>query len=854
MKLTLFFALVVLICLQKDGEGSFRTIHWKDLMKRWFSIKLRTHSNGGVGDAISFMFSLSKKIFDICFDESSLHSVRLRTGRALCDSINIKDTDFKLTGHFTGTFFVPVRMCTNITVVKLPKIDTRMGESFEVGFTFARDNSNVFKITKDYYPFNIITYDAETEISLQQKPKFSRLFVFYQAVECYVSENKKILPPPILYTRDIPRTPSKIYITADLFEFHALIRLQIGTVVTVEATCDVLKQIQFYDGPESWATPVEVECSETSGGSYRVKASTFQMFMVSVVYYSEENPMRDIKFWASEVCCKNFILQYGMWFEWNFNNHTSLGYEMVVIQARYHLDVEYVVQLDQAVGHQGNLCQYGGLYIATRRWYDKHKTEIGPVCSSEYAVLLKDMTFHTRLMSNSHLMLVAYHYHGDIFAQRGKIFVSPMTTSIKSCITIINPCYLCTQDYHLSYINKLGHNFDISCDGSDVFVTLHEGCFRSYVIPDETVNTKKHKTCQLIVYSAQQDALEFGTTHRYIQTGKAVTCSWMMPYMSFETSENYGLHVFERTNTTQSLFNSFHMSLCPNSSILMVEARNIRQSTCKEVVINDTLQMHDPNRDQQRFEGICHKFNLELSKNFAQYQFNISLSKDIEPLREYMNSFILIASSSKRQHGNENFLKYLKLEVAHKLGDHLSQLPGFNFTGQQLPLIWKSYAPFIEISVQYIGKNWEKIPQPQYLKIIAIAINEPSLMFNYLLDTSYIIPPSSNCPKNATHVWSQGCYSFHNNDVVDMSDTWDAAETFCKNRGGYLWSVGDAAEWEEILTSIRCIKVSNKCSYRKVSAAEKFQTSHVMFLGLNLHGEVSSSFYIVIHVLYLLVI
>ena len=191
----------------------------------------------------------------------------------------------------------------------------------------------------------------------------------------------------------------------------------------------------------------------------------------------------------------------------------------------------------------------------------------------------------------------------------------------------------------------------------------------------------------------------------------------------------------------------------------------------------------------------------------------------------YMNRFSVIAyreeSISITSKGN------LKLFIEDQVfyEKHSSQL--IQFSGDQLPLIWRSFGQFLKIVVGL--ENTKQIQQ--HITIITLAIFDSDDVLSYISNDrqqriQYL------CPEFFKYQTKTGCMSINNSFV----GSWNSASNQCQEQDGYLWSINDLIEWTEVLSSPQLI---NKLKvYQPVNAIKYFRKSSIIFLGLKSNGTV----------------
>ena len=79
--------------------------------------------------------------------------------------------------------------------------------------------------------------------------------------------------------------------------------------------------------------------------------------------------------------------------------------------------------------------------------------------------------------------------------------------------------------------------------------------------------------------------------------------------------------------------------------------------------------------------------------------------------------------------------------------------------------------------------------------------------------------------------------SVHDN----FQGNWDSASDICEKRGGYLWSVNNGEEWDDVLSPRRYNKenLNGEIELLNLTNVIKyFRTSSLIYLGLKYNGKV----------------
>ena len=553
------------------------------------------------------------------------------------------------------------------------------------------------------------------------------------------------------------------------------------------------------------------------------EATTFQVFIVFVQNVNDDR-LFFLIFESHYIdnTLVNLLLGEHRRLSWTFENYTSVYYERIHIDSKLHFTSEqhlgFKLFVPQSSIAQGYPCQYGGIVI---RQIEKMKqSQIGPVCSTEYANLLHNVTLFSK-----EFFLTIYSYGQKIsFEGHISLFHS------NDCPMVINPCGYCVdQDMaHLSYILWFG---GLRCKEKNYvyFYIRDNKCGTFIQVPNEYIKTN---SCNLFVIS-QKEVYKFQITHRYFNDFITSNCL-QTPYLE----KNYVInrHSFiESMQTYQSIFGNFSSELfCYTNSLLIVKVKEMPYPTCETIFLKDIMQdQHIP-----EFIGVCFKFNVMLSMRKKRHQMKVYYSRYDESLVDYMNRFIIIShiesnieSHIKSQNNKADNSSSITLSITdHTYIDDKPLL--FQFTGNQLPLIWKSYGQFLDIVVDG-GQN---VQQTQILKVIAMAVYDSSAVISYL---SRPISLTTSCPHNATYTAINGCWSIHDN----FRGNWDSANQICQERGGYLWSVNDSGEWDEVLASPKYTILhenrTTKMVLKPINAIKYFRTSSVIFLGLKVNSKVT---------------
>ena len=182
-----------------------------------------------------------------------------------------------------------------------------------------------------------------------------------------------------------------------------------------------------------------------------------------------------------------------------------------------------------------------------------------------------------------------------------------------------------------------------------------------------------------------------------------------MPFQTYCGAEGLHSSVLESSHGFRSNFFNFTVQLsCPFKSIIYSYTEFRGTKPCEQIWIKSKT-MKD---NIEEFSGTCFKFSFMLSRINEQHALKVYFSK-LERLMHYMNGFIIIAYMERQKRNDEDMtltieqsgynttvmdssLKLFIKDEIHQDGEPLT----FQFTGQQLPLVWKSYGQFLTIVVQ----------------------------------------------------------------------------------------------------------------------------------------------------------
>ena len=257
-------------------------------------------------------------------------------------------------------------------------------------------------------------------------------------------------------------------------------------------------------------------------------------------------------------------------------------------------------------------------------------------------------------------------------------------------------------------------------------------------------------------------------------------------------------------------------SLCPKHSILHARANVISNNDCQDAVVRPGLITDAP----QEFPGTCFNFKIALTNRKA-YSFKVYISGQVKDLEEYLNNYLILFYSDgiTKQLFTKGMLDIIITDKFYKIFEGYEPMT-YQFASDQIPLEWKSYGQFITLNVRI----HDVFKIKHFLKIVVIA------NFQRDIALSYLTPRGSGKSCN----YADGHYPTRNNCTsihANFSGSWNMANDFCHQKGGYLWSVNSFEEWDEIL---RSPKVTYDMKQRgPTNVAKYFRTTSVLFLGFS---------------------
>ena len=809
--------------LETSSEPNIINVSWNSFIKRWISGVLNYATRTGQLSEIKNILILTKRIHSLCFDMASSYYISSKQRNMLCGSIKINN--ISKANYKDWILKIPDNLCTSITIVEVPTSDQLLQEHFELTITYLQPDlisvPDQIVLSQSYEPFSLTTDTSMTKLHLRvsQVSKQSKLLLYFQATGCNLPVSRNMA---VLYQKQPLRLPNDFpfsyYPLEDITEYHVLVRTDIGSRVQISAKCEILNSLQLFDGPSLWVSPIYKYCDENSDNLEIIKATTFQMYIV----YMQKHRNSAVKLVYSEIALNSvyykLLPKYGqLWISWSLGNSSMTIYQDIFVDIR-GVDNEimsYRILDSQTRGPQGYLCQYAGVVI--RHSHKKLPSDVGPVCSSDYGDLLHDIKIHSRDLS-----VIIYGYKTSSFFQTGKLVIYH---EMSSCIGIINPCSICDSlayYYEIYTIRVLQTIFICYKHESDVSIQQYKQCIIYQIIPNE----QNHKMCNLFIYSAHLiTTFEFHIKHRYIQSRlESQNKKMYLPEKHYslvnkEKSINEGYQMY------QSICANLSTELFPHKSILIIalqdvscatcNATNVLPPTCNKIQINSMKHIDNVSE----FEGTCFKFIVTLSKNGTQSKIKIYFSRNIESLKNYLNNFQIISWIDSNKNKDIHFLHSLTLSIIDQMQMEDKPLQ-FKFTGDQLPLIWKSFGQFLQINIDAKQNLEENVN----MTVIAVAMYHPVFVRSFFKNTHKAQLP---CHPNATHATSTNCMSVHDK----FEGSWISASQICEDKGGYLWSIEYDDEWIEVLTSRRYPNLLAS-PVRPVNAMKYFRLSSLVFLGL----------------------
>ena len=817
---------------------------WTNFLKRWISVSIRHSSHEGFISKETKLFRQTKNIYPICFDLDNHYYYYGKHRKVLCGSLKIKKIE---TIYNTWTFQTPSYSCTNISIIELPTSDQLLQDKFELTITFLdlQNNSSPphqIVLSQSYEPFSVITDTSISVVSLNitQVSEMSKLIMYFQAIECGLLVTKNM--PVIHYNRPLQfKLPYAYFPMNDITEYHVIVRTEIGTRVRLEVNCSVLNSFKFYDGPSLWASTLWESTLakpfyEGSDELCKITSTFFQMYIVysllgqsnkyisNIVYYEDRGPFGPYQLFD----LIHFPL--GLSLSWDISNMTEEYYdENIVIFNPINIDehLSYSVYIEKTVGPQGYLCQYGGLYIKD---YSTHNmpNSIGPICSDEYADLIHKIGFP----SSRALVIILYAY-GSSFSQKGMIIFS----GSYECYGIINPCAICTSVGYsnLVYTKYRGNMLWTCLKANDILITLptSKECFTFLVVPNES--SIKQGTCNMMIISIVLKEFQLKIIHRYTSSSGSFYNNQTVFFPSA-----YDLHtskyrsIIESTSKYVSLFPHINFEIFHYKTFLSIETKIRAQAFCQDVLLKGTRkQNYMPRYD---YEGICFNFKAILMSTDKKFEFSVHYSKKVDLLTNYMNRFLVLAwiDFHNLDHINTTSGQSLNMSITDEILMEDKPLQ-FHFTGQQLPLVWKSFGQALKIQI-IAGQQLKNIIR---IHVSVTAIFDVDVIYGFFWPSVRAYTP---CHINATHVTSDSCWTVHK----DFQGNWNSASEICKTQGGHLWSVNSDKEWNEVLTSQRyhnLEETQDRQYLQPINAMRYFRSSSLIYLGLKSDRKVRTLYF-----------
>ena len=353
-------------------------------------------------------------------------------------------------------------------------------------------------------------------------------------------------------------------------------------------------------------------------------------------------------------------------------------------------------------------------------------------------------------------------------------------------------------------------------------------CFTFLVIPNES--SIKHGTCNMMIISKHLKTLQLEIKHRYslgqpFHYNKTIS----IPSASYIHDKKYK-SILESISKYVSNFPHINFELFRYKSFLSIETQLWAHPTCQNVMLMDELPKYD-------YEGTCFKFRaiLSMDTKHTQIKFRVRFSKEeVDSLTNYMNRFLVLAWTDSG-HVNTAPGQSLNLSITDEILMEDEPLQ-FHFTGQQLPLVWKSFGQVLKIGI-IAGQD---LKENTLIHVTVMAIFNPTFIYSFFWSYGHTARANIPCHVNATHVTSDSCWTVHE----DFQGNWNSASEICRNQGGRLWSVNSDKEWNEVLTSPRYYNLDETPEYQflqPLNAMRYFRTSSLIYLGLKSDQKVRTS-------------
>ena len=822
---TFFF---VTLCMDHSHD-----VKWKNYMKHWLSYQLK--QNILKEPAVGFTAMLHKLlhtnnlIHKICFERRNV----AKCGGdifGLCNGVHLKVDQLY---NCTWKMRVPSNSCIDITIIELPPSDPFDNNDYNLAIRYQNEYNysqyNV-NIQRKFEPFSLISNSSIVSVNLKINYLFepTKTHLTFQTTQCgrIISYHYR----KVLHAHGALKLPNTMpfanHVKSAVTEYHILVQTKFEKNVHVHLSCILAKRyFDVYDGPSPKAPALKQNkrCRKALNKVVTIKASTFQMYLV----YHHMNTSRNFHLSYSIHESNNdfetvFLRGDGeIWFEWDFRNKSRVYSKTLMINSPRNRPFKYRIAIGLSKeGAQGFSCQYGGVVIAPEKMMSQRShIHIGPICNVEHSRLLKNNTFFTHI---GHLMVIIYQYSISS-AQHGMIIFD--NDSPEHCVGLLNPCVIC-QDRVVPFLMRIElpvFKIGINCNMKFAAFNLKAGCVVFTVMMNSQFGNDVDE-CTWLTYS---DTMSSFDTDMVLKRSdcQGPECGMTVPLLSDAAIEKYDKFTSRQLSYTFSTTLISTLFKRSNKGLFWVKATYNPSRKCQTIILPP------PKAVVPEHTALCLVSSVSLQTD-QTFSFKVSITNAGKVLNQCHNQFIVAALIKGESFDNKNVSDN---DFTIMLGDgtfNVSDVKTYIFKSGHMPFIWRSYGNTLTVTIQTNRTGYEE--SQLWLQISADLKNERYAGLSCFSTDKYDLPLTKVvCEQDKTVYSPSQCYSVHTQSASD----WMSAQSKCHDQGGYLWSVNNLHEWENIMMT-RQWRNAYGYTVESPDVMLYLRNSSLMFLGLQMNSKV----------------
>jgi hypothetical protein len=349
-------------------------------------------------------------------------------------------------------------------------------EAFMLSLSYANimvgdAKNHTLRITRNFFNFHVLINPPHTSVSFIINFVFERshLILLYQAKNCdgIVTVNHVTLSTSEQLT--LPNEIPYLYNSLEeILEYHVLVTAYVGQKLEINYNCSInWEKIKFHDWPSPNLPLISARCSEF--GVATIEATTFQVYIIYKhrTFILDSYSLTISKYTVSSNRYYKISIGETLPIKMDYRNTSHVIYESIDVNShhgrrgKFHYNILISLPMKTSQGYR---CQYIGVVIYHNIIYSPHSM-IGPVCTHEYAELLKDVTFTVA----NYIKIDIYSY-GPLYLQLDIHFPPPEN---QNCISVINPCFLCELIIQPSVIIE---HYRLFCEKGFAHILVRSHC------------------------------------------------------------------------------------------------------------------------------------------------------------------------------------------------------------------------------------------------------------------------------------------------------------------------------------------------------------------------------------------